>query len=133
MIDKIAGLLIENRKVLFVRSKGQVLLYTTGGKRKPGESDIEALLREHSEELGIRIIPESIRYANTFLGVADGRIEDGVIVDLQLTGYLAHYQGVLTPQNEIEEMAWLTSTDGSRTTPTGQAVLAWLHQKGFID
>jgi 8-oxo-dGTP diphosphatase len=45
-IDKLAWLRIKDKQVLGARSKGKDAYYIPGGKREPGESDEEALIRE---------------------------------------------------------------------------------------
>ncbi|MGC9551516.1 NUDIX domain-containing protein, partial [Vibrio metoecus] len=46
----LAWVLIQDGKLLAVRSKGKALFYFPGGKREAGESDEEALIREIKEE-----------------------------------------------------------------------------------
>ncbi|HET6311147.1 MAG TPA: NUDIX domain-containing protein [Candidatus Nitrosotalea sp.] len=40
---------MENRRLLTVRTSGKDAFYLPGGKREPGESDLDALLREVRE------------------------------------------------------------------------------------
>lgn len=129
-IDKIGWLLVQDRKVLMVRSKNKDKFYAPGGKREAGESDEQALVREVKEELGVDIVPGSIKHLQTFKAQAHGQPE-GVFV--QIAGYAADYTGVLTPQSEIEEMTWFTSADSVRATEPGKLILQWLHSEGLID
>ncbi len=50
-IDKIAWVSITQGQLLCARSKGKDIFYLPGGKREPGESDADTLLREIDEEL----------------------------------------------------------------------------------
>src|SRR5258708_5431015 len=68
MIDKNTWVPIKDRKVLFALSHGQELFYCVGGKREPGESDEEALLREVLEEVAVNLDPSTIRHVKTFIG-----------------------------------------------------------------
>ena len=52
LIDKIAWIELADGKILSTRSRGKDVYYLPGGKREPGESDIDALVRELREELG---------------------------------------------------------------------------------
>ena len=46
IIDKLAWMRIENQKMLCVRTRGKDKFYNPGGKRKDGETDMQALVRE---------------------------------------------------------------------------------------
>ena len=129
MIDKLAWCHTKNKKMLFVRSKGKELFYNPGGKREEGETDEQALVREIKEELGVDLLPESIRYLNTFTAQAD-RKPEGIMA--QLKCYEAEYAGDLRPAAEIEELAWLDSGDEAKTSASGQLTLRWLKQKDLI-
>lgn len=128
-IDKLAWILIKHKKLLCVRSVNKSLFYTPGGKREVGESDEEALTREIKEELMVDLIPNTINYANTFIAQADGK-SDGIQV--KLTCYFADYDGELTPDTEIEEMAWLNSSNRDKLSIAGKLVLDWLVTKQLI-
>ena len=130
VIDKLALLLVENRRVLFVRTKGKDLAYTVGGKRKEGESDEQALTREVLEEVGVHLKPETIRYLVTFRNQAHGQPE-GVMV--QLKCFAAEYEGGLEASSEIAELLWLCGTDKDKTTIPGAMVLDWLKERNLID
>lgn len=129
-IDKIAWVHIQDRKVLYARSRGADLFYNPGGKREGNESDEEALIREIREELSVELVPDTIRYLETFTAQAANKPE-GVLVQIKCYG--GDYQGVLNPANEIEEVAWFTSGDMHRTSATGQRILQWLREHELID
>lgn len=59
-IDKLAYILIKDRKVLTTRSIGKDTWYIPGGKREGDETDVQALAREVEEELSVRINPERL-------------------------------------------------------------------------
>ncbi|GAA4096620.1 NUDIX hydrolase [Nonomuraea soli] len=48
-IDKIAWIHLEHGKILSTRSRGRNAYYIPGGKRDPGESDLDTLVREIEE------------------------------------------------------------------------------------
>lgn len=129
-IDKLAWVYIKDRKALFVRSKGKDAFYNPGGKREAGESDEQALTREIKEELNVDLVPGTIKYLETFKAQAHGKPE-GVMVEIKYYG--ADFTGELKPGAEIEEIGWLTSADGPKTSATGQLSLAWLKKQGLID
>lgn len=131
IVDKLAWILIVDRKVLFARSKSQaVLCYTVGGKRERGETDQQALRREAEEEASVMLLPETIRHLHTFVGACHGYVEG---TKLHMTCYTAEYNGMLAPQNEIAELVWLGSRDTHRTTQMGVDILQWLKAQDLID
>lgn len=127
---KVALLRIRQRKVLYVRTKGQKLFFNLGGKPLEGESDEEALTREVQEELNVRIVPGTCVYLETFAAQAHGKPEGTTV---QIKCYVAEIEGEPVPSSEIEEIAWFSSADRHRTTVTGQLILEWLMRKDLID
>ncbi|WP_019615132.1 NUDIX hydrolase [Psychromonas ossibalaenae] len=129
-IDKLAWLYIEQGKLLTARSKGKELFYIPGGKREVGESDHQALIREVKEELSVDLVPETIRYVETFSAQADGK-NKGTIV--KLTCYVADYSGELSPDNEIEQLEFLSYQQLRSGSKATAAVMEWLKIQGLID
>ncbi len=129
LIDKLAWLYIENDKLLAVRSKGKSLFYLPGGKREQGESDEQALIREINEELSVDLLPNTIRYAGTFTGPADGKAEG---VNVQLTCYFADFSGELVPESEIEEMGYLSIEDQHITSKAAWIAVEWLKEHALL-
>ena len=101
IIDKIAWIYIEDKKVLCTLSKGKEKFYSPGGKRKLGETDEQTLVREVKEEVSVDIKKDTIKYYDTFEAQADGKAE-GVVV--KMTCYMAEYEGTLKPASEIERI-----------------------------
>ena len=128
-IDKIAWLRLEDGKVLSARSRGKDAYYLPGGKREPGESDLEVLVREVREELDVAIVPGSVGYAGTFQAQAHGQ-PAGVTV--RMTCYTADYQGTLAPSREVAELAWLGYADRGRVSPVDQVIFDHLHRGGQL-
>lgn len=127
VIDKIAWIHLENGAILSSRSRGKEVYYIPGGKREPGEDDIDTLVREIQEELSVTIVSDTAEYVGTFHAQAHGR-PDGTMV--RMTCYTADCQGVLQPDNEIEEMVWLTFADRHRVSPVDQIIFDHLHETG---
>ena len=130
IIDKLAWIHIKNKQILGARSKGKDVYYIPGGKRKQGEPDKEALIREIKEELNIDLVLESLKFINIFKAQAHGK-PDGTI--LKMTCYSGDFKGEVSPSSEIEEVAWLTHKDREKATPMCQLILDWLKERDLID
>ena len=129
LIDKIAWIRVEDGKILSTRSRGKDVYYLPGGKREPGETDVQALIREIREELDVAIAPGSATHAGTFQAQAHGHAA-GIAV--RMTCYTADYQGTLAPSSEIDELIWLTYADRDRVSPVDQLIFDHLRENGEL-
>jgi 8-oxo-dGTP pyrophosphatase MutT (NUDIX family) len=128
-IDKIAWIHLDNGKILSTRSRGKNAYYIPGGKREPGETDLDTLIREIDEELSITIIPATATHVGTYQAQAHGHAEG---ITVQMTCYTADHHGVPTPSSEIEEVTWLSYADRDRVSPVDQIIFDHLHQTGQL-
>ncbi|WP_379134207.1 NUDIX domain-containing protein [Paenibacillus sp. sgz500958] len=124
-IDKVAWIHIVDGRILSARSKGQETYYLPGGKREPGESDVETLVREIEEELSVAIRPETASLFGVFEAGAHGKTED---IKVQMTCFTADFTGELRPASEIEEMAWLGYVDRDRVSEVSRIIFDRLHE-----
>lgn len=129
-VDKIAWLLIKDNKILSTRSRGKDTFYLPGGKREPGETDIQTLVREIKEELDVDIIKESVNYYGTFIAQSHGNIK-GVMI--KMTCYLASYKGLLTASSEIAEYQWLSSDNIEIISPVDKLIFLDLMNHEIIN
>ena len=126
MIDKIAWIHLKDGKILSTRSFGKDVYYLPGGKREPGESDIDTLVREIREELDVSVIADTATHLGTFHAQAHGHSEGTMV---RMTCYTAEYRGKLTSSGEIEDIGWLTYADRHRVSPVDQIIFDQLHQE----
>lgn len=129
VIDKLGWVLVADKKVLSVRSKGKTLFYIPGGKREKGESDLMALRREIREELEVVLQPESFRFLGSFETQADEKPQ-GILV--RIRAYESTYEGELTPASEIAEMRWLSFEEREKLSAAGRLIFDYLHKEGRI-
>lgn len=128
-IDKIAWIHLLNGQILGARSKGKDTYYLPGGKREPGETDEETLIREIREELSVDILKERIQLYGTFEAPAHGKSEG---IQVMMTCYMADYKGVLSPESEIEELKWLNYVDREQVSAVTQLIFDQLHSENLL-
>ncbi|WP_345637808.1 NUDIX hydrolase [Rugosimonospora acidiphila] len=119
VIDKVAWIRVQDGRILSTRSRGKDVYYLPGGKREAGEGDLDTLLREVREELGVALDAGTAEYVGTFHAQAHGHAASTVV---RMTCYTADYQGVPRPDNEIEEVVWLGYADRPRVSAVDQII-----------
>jgi len=128
-IDKIAWIHLEDGKVLSTRTRGKDVYYFPGGKREPGETDLDTLTREIDEELAVAVLPATAELLGTFQARAHGHAGD---VTVRMTCYTADHRGTPTASGEIEEVIWLSYADRDRVSPVDQIIFDHLHEAGLL-
>jgi len=122
-IDKVAFVYIKDGRMLCTKTRGKDVFYIPGGKRKPGETDPQVLIREIKEELSVDIVPSSLKWMGIFEAPAHDK-PAGTIV--KLLCYTGEFKGNLVPSAEVEEIAWLGFADKGRMSVAGQELFDWL-------
>ncbi|GAB3984548.1 hypothetical protein GCM10027615_72350 [Plantactinospora veratri] len=130
MIDKIAWIRLEEGRILSSRSHGKDVYYLPGGKREPGETDLETLVREIGEELSVAVVAGTAEPAGVFTAPAHGHPAGTVV---RMTCYAAEYRGCCAPPTRSPRSSgWgmptgtgsPRSTRSSSTTSTAPASCA---------
>ena len=105
-IYKASGIIIVDRKVLVGRSVGKEYFIHPGGKIEPGETPKQAVIRELKEEFRINVQEEDLVEfdKNTAPAANSPEVNVHMIVFL-----VKKWQGEIIPDNEVEEIRWLTS------------------------
>ena len=102
VIEIVAGVIRDaGGRVLTVRKRGTTAFMLPGGKREPGEADLQALSRELFEELGCDLA--SADHLGTYDAPAANEPDTRVYGAI----YLAEVAGGVLPQAEIEELLWI--------------------------
>lgn len=120
LIDTVAWVLIVDGRILCARPRGKDVFYIPGGKREPGETDEQTLLREITEELTVALDPATVVPVGVY-EAADGGAR------VRMSCYRADYHGVLTASSEIAELAWFGYRDRPRVPPVDQLLFDELH------
>ncbi|MFC7623584.1 NUDIX domain-containing protein [Microlunatus sp. GCM10028923] len=127
-VEKVAWVHVVERRLLVGRNRGRTLFYLPGGAREPGESDVQTLAREVTEELGVTIRLHTVSHVGTYLPTRDGR--DDLLTYI---AYTALHDGTIAPHSEVEELDWVTTADGDRVTGAVREVMATLVARNLID
>jgi 8-oxo-dGTP diphosphatase len=128
-IDKLALIFIKDKKLLATVSKGKDAFYMPGGKREPGETDQQALIREIREEISVDLLPKTIKFFAVYRAQAHGKPE-GTFA--KLTCFTGDFEGELAPASEIDKIIWVDSSDMEKATEVGKIILSDLLQKKLI-
>lgn len=106
-IHKAGGIIIRNRRLLVERSKNKDHFIAPGGSLEKNETPKQALVRELLEEFQITVQEKDLVPFGTFRANAAGQEEKVVQMDIF---YVTKWLGEPTPDNEVEEIKWITST-----------------------
>jgi len=128
-IDKLAWIEIRDYNILSTRSEGKDTYYIPGGKREPGETNHQALVREILEELSVHLIPETLKLYGIFQAQAHGYAA-GINVKMQC--YTGRYTGTLAASTEIAELVWLTYSDREKISPVDKLIFDQLKREGLL-
>lgn len=126
--DKIGWVHIEDRKLLVGRNDGAQRFYLPGGAREDGETDVEVLVREAAEELGVALDPSSARHVASYVAQRDNSPDD-----LLFIVYSATHTGEPKPSMEVVELRWVTSADGELVTDAERQLIGTLVGLDLID
>jgi len=102
---RIAGIIIQNGKILMLKGKGYKELWTPGGKLEEGESDEDCLRRELKEEIRVNLV--SSKFFKEYLGNSFYNPE--VVYNQRV--YIVTVEGGVKPDAEIEDFIWFSKKD----------------------
>ncbi|MGI5469743.1 NUDIX hydrolase [Streptomyces sp. CA-132043] len=128
-LKSVAWLHVRDGRLLSVRTRGNDTFYLPGGKYEPGETAAEALSRELTEEVGVRIPASELTEAFTVDDVAHGRAGRRLRMTC-FTGGPATVDPV--PGREIAEVAWHNAEDFGVCAPAFRQVVRRLTEAGGL-
>ena len=112
----IASAVILNSKneLLLVRKKGSKYFQLTGGKMESDESEIETVIREVKEEIGLNVSMDQL----TYLGEHQTQAVNEINTIVHGSIFIVKIENVFTPiiANEIEEYVWLNKNNYTQYT-----------------
>ncbi|WP_073446777.1 GNAT family N-acetyltransferase [Streptomyces yunnanensis] len=127
-LRSVSWLHVRDGRLLSVRTRGNDTFYLPGGKYEPGETARQALARELSEELGLRIPAEELSEAFVVHDVAHGKNGRR----LHMTCFVGGPQDIEpAPGREIAEYAWFDREESFvRCAPAHRQVVDRLVAQG---
>ncbi|WP_374987083.1 NUDIX domain-containing protein [Streptomyces fradiae] len=129
LIDTVAWVRIEYGRILCARPRGKDVFYIPGGKREDGESDLQTLVREIEEELGVLLDPATAEHVGTYEAAVPGSAPGTVV---RMACYTAAYRGEPAPSGEIEETAWFSYAHRELVPPVDQLLFDDLKADGAL-
>lgn len=124
VIAIVAAIVLDaHGQLLVVRKRGTSVFIQPGGKIEPGESAVDALVREVREELGVGVV--DVRELGHHSAVAAN--EPGHTVEADL--FAVRLDGQPRVCAELEEMRWIDPAepgDIALASLTAGAVLDWV-------
>lgn len=132
-IYKASGVIIIDRKVLVSRSFGKEYFVHPGGKIEPGETPKQAAIRELKEEFQINVKEGDLDPFDKNSAPAANSPQVTVHMDVFM---VKKWHGNIVPDNEIEEIRWLSSdvpTDIKIGSIMQHETLPKLKAEGLID
>lgn len=105
-IHKVGGILIQNRRLLVCRAKGKEHFIAPGGKIEVGETALQALQRELTEELSIHVEESQFKPFGVFEAQAAGAESKKIRMEVFL---VSEWHGEVKGAHEIEALAWVSS------------------------
>jgi mutator protein MutT len=105
-IHKAAGIIIQDRKLLMLKSAKYDLYLSPGGKIEAGETPVQALIRELAEEISIKVEEVDLSFFAKLETVTDLDPNRKIFLDVF---FVNKWQGEIVVANEIEAMCWINS------------------------
>lgn len=131
-MHKAGGVILKDRHFLVTRSFGKDVFVAPGGKLENNETPAQALEREMTEEVNVRIDVDTLEHLGAFYAEAAGKAGVKLQMDVYLVNSLV---GKPTPSSEIEEIKWVnTQTKGIKIGSIFEHdVMPLLKSRGLID
>jgi len=107
-INKSAGIIIKDRRLLVERSEGKEFFISPGGTIEDGETPRQTLIRELEEEFSIKTKKDDFVEFGTF--EADAADRDNIKVKIYVF-IVKSWEGEPTPSMEVEEIRWIESSN----------------------
>ena len=102
----VSGVVVRNRagQLLTVRKRGTQRFMLPGGKPEPGESAVDAAVRECAEEVGLHVAAADLQTVGVFHTIAANEPGHGLVASVYAYPTPVH---TVSASAEIDEVRWL--------------------------
>lgn len=121
----ISAVIIRGNSILLVKKRNTWIL--PGGKPNKGESDIDCLVREITQEEIPGTGLTNFRFYKAFKGITPHR---GDILLAKV--YLADIQGEIKPGAEIIDIKWVKDLEDYKLSDITQKIINHLRKEGYL-
>ncbi len=97
----------ETGRTLLVRKRDTTAFMQAGGKIEPGESALQALVRELQEELGLDVDLDATEYLGSFRAEAANEADTVIRAEV----FAMTTDRVMVPGEEIEQIIWIETDE----------------------
>ena len=94
-------------RTLLVRKRGTTAFMQAGGKIEPGESALQALVRELQEEVGLEVDLDTTEYLGSFR--AEAANEPDTVIRAEV--FAMAIDRIVVPGDEIEQVIWIETDE----------------------
>ena len=128
----------RNQLLLQKRSKNKDICpdmwyVSLGGHIESNENNEEAIIREFSEELGLEVQMENVKYLYTFHEIAtfeDGAVIDNEFYDVYLLRMDLDVDDLILQDDEVQEVKFIHYSDFKHAVQNVDPSF-WIHDEGF--
>lgn len=127
------AVVIKDKKLLVVRSGKRPFFTIPGGSIEEGEEDWRAVIRELKEEVQLEVTRDDLEFLGEF--EAQSMFIPGLTINMHVF-QVKHYRGDPAPDNEIEEIKWITSSVTKDLKPgsiTEAEIIPLLKMQGLVN
>ena len=129
IIDKVGLLLVKDGEILMAKKRGEDVFKIPGGYRQDNETDLQCLVREIKQELGVNINVASAQHYGTFVSQAHAK-PPGFLV--QVICYLATHEGILRASSAEKELVWMRYHHRDMVATAAKIIFDELFYKGLL-
>lgn len=128
----------KNQLLIQKRSKNKDICpdmwyVSLGGHIESKESREETIIREFSEELGLDVQIENVKYLYTFKEIAtfkDGAVIDNEFYDVYLLRMDLNTEDLILQEDEVQEVKFINYSDFKLAVHNADPSF-WIHEEGF--
>lgn len=135
MLNVVGTIFLKDKKILIDKPRNKPIHQMIGGKVEPGETILQAAIRECREELGTKVVIKKSAFQQVMdfdeITTSDSNLKIHFFVFI----YTCPLQGELETSNEIESFLWYDTSMGESllSNTLKHKVIPYCLNNGLID